>query len=74
MLSAAAGVVSKGVVGNKGRGVRALELGFEVFFFLGDEAHFSVLFGEDLRLMVGGLGSEFFELVLREMRVSVCSC
>ena len=31
MLSAAAGVVSKGVVGNKGRGVRALELGFEVF-------------------------------------------
>ena len=74
MLSAAAGVVSKGVVGNKGRGVRALELDFEVFFFLCNETHILVLFGVELWLMVGGLGSEFFELVLREMRVSVCSC
>ena len=73
MLSASAGVVSEDIVRSNGRGGRALELDFEVFFFLCNETHVLVLFGVELWLMVGGLGSEFFALVLWEMRVNVCS-
>jgi hypothetical protein len=73
MLSASSGIVSEDVVRSKGRGVRALELDFEVFFFFGNETHFLVLFGGEMWLMVGGLRSESFGLVLWEMRVSVCS-
>ena len=73
MLSASAGVVSGDVVRSSEGGRRALELDFEVFFFLCNETHILVLFGVELWLMVGGLGSEFFALVLWEMRVNVCS-
>ena len=52
MLSASAGVVSGDVVRSSGRGGRALELGFEVFFFLCDEAHILVLFWSGV--VVGG--------------------
>lgn len=73
MLSASAGVVSEDIVRSNGRGGRTLELDFEVFFFLCNETHILVLFGVELWLMVGGLGSEFFALVLWGMRVNVCS-
>lgn len=51
MLSASAGVVSGDVVRSSEGGRRALELDFEVFFFLCNETHVLVLFGVELWLV-----------------------